>query len=152
LSTETTPAVRVRRMRPGELSAVMAIDAATWPEPLPEPEWREALESGWTCAVAVEGGAVVGCAMYRVNGEFIQLDKLAVRPDRQRRGVGSALLARLRRTLVKSGRSYISLWVRVDNAGAIRLYRKHDYRVLHTLRGHYGPGEDALVMLLEADE
>jgi ribosomal-protein-alanine N-acetyltransferase len=152
MTTQTIPAVRIRRLRPHELPAVMSVDAATWPRPLPASEWREALEDGWTVAVAVEGPQVVAYAAWKTYGEFIWLAKMAVLPHCQCRGIGRALLARLRRTLVRSGRSHVRLTCRKSNLRAVSFYRRNGYGILSTAPDHYGPGEDALVLVLEVND
>lgn len=151
MTAKTKPAVRFRKLRPDELPAVMSIDAATWPErPLPEIEWVRALiVDGYTCAVAIEGARIVGFCLYAVRGEFIQIAKLAVLPERQGHGVGTALLCRFERTLRVSGRSFARLNVRTSNERAVGLYRRLGWQTLRTAKDHYGPGDDALVMILE---
>jgi ribosomal protein S18 acetylase RimI-like enzyme len=46
------------------------------------------------------------------------------------------------------GARQVGLEVRADNAGAQRLYARHDFQVAGRRRGYYQPsGQDALVML-----
>lgn len=145
--------VRFRWARPDELDQVMAIDAATWPRPLSESAWHKALVAdGVTCAVAVHDGRVVGYAAYKVFDEFIHLYKIAVAPRHQRRGVASALLVRLKRTLRRSGRGHIQLRVGWSNAAARMLYSRHGFVRSDVEADYYGPGEDACVLIYDREE
>ena len=72
--------------------------------------------------VAVEGGEVVGTAMAGYEGHRGWINYLAVRPDRQRRGIARALLAEAERLLRAAGCPKINLQVRAGNAGVIAFY------------------------------
>ena len=54
-----------------------------------------------------------------------RIDHLYVAPDRQGRGIGSALLRHVQAT---QGR--LTLFVFVRNVGAVRLYERHGFRVI----------------------
>ena len=98
--------VLIRREQPGDVDAVRAIVAAAFARPAETPvevglldELRS--DNGWLPAlvlVAVEPSAeeVIGhvvCTRGSVDGSpALGLGPLAVRPDRQRRGVGTALM------------------------------------------------------------
>ncbi len=70
--------------------------------------------------IAVEGAEVLGFLALR--GSYV--DRLYVRPDRQRRGVGKALLAR---ALALSPQG-LELHTHVKNAKARAFYEKHGFR------------------------
>jgi GNAT superfamily N-acetyltransferase len=52
---------------------------------------------------------------------------LEVRPDRQNRGIGSALMREVERCAVRAGAARVSLGVGVDNPDARRLYERLGY-------------------------
>jgi [ribosomal protein S18]-alanine N-acetyltransferase len=142
--------VQLRRARTDELAVVMAIDAATWVRPLPEAEWNRALEdAGFVLFVAVLDGEVVGYMAYKVFADFINLYRIAVRPDSRRRGIGLEMLLRLQCTLATTRRDHIQLFVGTRNESAIRLYRRCDFHVDRLEPSCYGPGEDAYVMVCD---
>ena len=96
-------------------------------------------------AVAPEGEIVGYLLFWRLGGE-LELHKIAVRRDRQRRGMGERLLEHF----LEAGRSWgcdrAVLEVRESNAAAIRLYEKHSFRLIARRKEYYGrPREDARV-------
>ncbi|ASW57426.1 ribosomal protein S18-alanine N-acetyltransferase [Plantactinospora sp. KBS50] len=75
------------------------------------------------------------------------VQNIAVRRDRQRSGVGRALLAELLRTADDAGVRTVLLEVAVDNAPAQKLYARNGFEPLGIRRGYYQPSNtDALVM------
>jgi ribosomal-protein-alanine N-acetyltransferase len=72
---------------------------------------------------------------------------VAVAPDRQRRGIASALLGRLFELTADDDRRGYTLEVRVSNAGAIALYERLGFEQRGVRRGYYTDNrEDALIM------
>src|SRR5215212_1796979 len=101
---KTTLDVRLHRMTPADVDQVAAIDAETWPWPWPADEWRKQMtQPGHVFAVATfdtrqDGrGKIAGLMVYRVFDDFIHLYKIAVKPEHQGRGIGSAMLRRLKK-------------------------------------------------------
>ena len=90
------------------------------------------------CLGAFEGDELVG---YVVNSRYVDawhIMNVAVAPDRQRRGIATALLERLFELTRHDERRGFTLEVRVSNDGAIRLYEelgferaRHPPRLLH---------------------
>jgi ribosomal-protein-alanine N-acetyltransferase len=76
---------------------------------------------------------------------------VAVDPDRQRRGIATALLERLFDLTRDDERRGYTLEVRVSNGGAIRLYEKLGFEARGIRRGYYTDNrEDALIMWRDA--
>jgi aminoglycoside 6'-N-acetyltransferase I len=94
---------------------------AHWPSAWPDidaalAEVREALEPGKICRVALdETGAVLGWigGIPGYGGNVWELHPLIVRPDRQRQGIGRALVADLE-TQVRA-RGGLTLWLGTDD-------------------------------------
>jgi GNAT superfamily N-acetyltransferase len=74
-------------------------------------------------ALAKEGVEPIGfAAWYRVDAATMKLDKLYVLPQRQRRGVGRALIEHVAALAGRSGCSELTLNVNRGNGGAVRAY------------------------------
>jgi ribosomal-protein-alanine N-acetyltransferase len=113
--------------------------------------WNE-LASGHYYLVALDGDDVVGYAGLAVappHEAWVQ--NVAVRRDRQRRGIGRALLEELLAVAARRGARRTLLEVAVDNAPAQKLYAAYDFEAVGVRRGYYQPSNtDALVMMREA--
>jgi len=96
--------------------------------------------------VAEVCGIVAGYIIGACIDDMGHVVSLAVHPMYQRRGVGSGLLKILEGKLVEKGVKYIILEVAVSNIPAIKLYRKHGYRIVDVLKNYYGD-EDAYLMV-----
>jgi ribosomal protein S18 acetylase RimI-like enzyme len=90
--------------------------------------------------VWVEGGSVVGNVSLRRALEWggVFIGNVAVHPDWQGRGIGSALMEAALRAIFKRGGHWVGLEVRADNLVALRLYERLGFRevgrTLHMLR------------------
>jgi len=107
-----------RGIVPDALLAAMTVEGR-------EARWREILASGSVVLVAEEGEDVVGWTA--VWPEVGEVKGLYVRPDRARRGIGSALLRAAHRELAAAGREEAVLWVFAANAAARAFYAAHGY-------------------------
>jgi ribosomal-protein-alanine N-acetyltransferase len=103
------------------------------------------------CLGAFEGEQLVG---YMINSRYVDawhVMNVAVDPDRQRRGIASALIQRLFELTDDDERRGYTLEVRVSNEGAIRLYRGLGFEPRGIRRGYYTDNrEDALIMWRDA--
>ncbi len=132
--------------------ATLLVDGfrAHWPNAWPDldaalTEVRECLEPGWIARVAVNGeGAALGWVGGRPNydGNVWELHPLVVRPDRQRQGIGRALVADLEAHVqVRGG---LTLWLGTDDEddmtslAAVDLYDDLPGRLatIRNLKGH----------------
>jgi ribosomal protein S18 acetylase RimI-like enzyme len=80
--------------------------------------------------VAEDGGHVIGHVVFAVRGTFIHsgyVRSLAVAPERQRRGVGGALMDAAETAILAEGPN-VFLMVNDQNAGAQRFYERRGYR------------------------
>jgi len=74
-------------------------------------------------ALAQEGNEPIGfAAWYRVDAKAMKLDKLYVLPQRQRRGVGRALIEHVNAVAARAGCVELTLNVNRGNSGAVRAY------------------------------
>src|SRR5262245_12381866 len=113
--------------------------------------WNE-LANGHHYLVALEGDEeIIGYAGLSVTADEAWVQNIAVRRDRQRTGVGRALLEALLAEARRRGATAVLLEVAVDNGPAQRLYDAYGFQAVGVRRGYYQPSNtDALVMRREA--
>jgi ribosomal-protein-alanine N-acetyltransferase len=141
-------AVSIERMRWWHIAELEPVEA----ELFGDERWSAAmfwneLANGHHYLVALDGGAVVGYAGLSVTGTEAWVQNIAVRPDHQRQGIGTALLEALLAETARRGVRPVLLEVAVDNAKAQRLYDKYGFAPVGVRRGYYQPSNtDAVVM------
>jgi ribosomal-protein-alanine N-acetyltransferase len=96
--------------------------------------------------VLLEGGDVVGYAGLAVVDGSADVQTIAVRTDRQGRGLGAVLLDALLGEAAARGCTEVLLEVRADNAAAIALYAARGFTTITTRRRYYADGTDALIL------
>ena len=96
--------------------------------------------------VAAEQRAISGFAIMDFGDEHAHLSLFAVRPDRQRRGLGSRLLAWLEASALTAGIGTINLELRESNRGARDFYAARGFTESAYLPGYYQRRESALRM------
>ncbi|MDO5493630.1 MAG: ribosomal protein S18-alanine N-acetyltransferase [Nesterenkonia sp.] len=139
-----------------DVPAVAALEQVLFPvDAWPERFFRQELsQTGtrryWVAEGASDDGAaqLLGYVGLMCVPPFADVQTLAVARAGRRRGLGRLLL----RTLIEEGRDrgaeQVLLEVRIDNHGAQHLYRGEGFSVIHTRRGYYRDGCDALIMRL----
>lgn len=120
-----------------------------WSAPL---FWSE-LANGHHYVVERDGRGVAAYAGLAVTGpDEAWVNNLAVRRDRQRQGLGRALLEDLLAEADRHGVRRVLLEVAADNAPAQKLYARYGFEVVGVRRGYYQLSrKDALVMRLDRD-
>lgn len=135
-------------MTEADLPAVLAIERACFPDPWTEGIFRSSLSDPlglWL--IAEEEGILLGYAGMQSVVDEGYIDNVAVDPAARRRGVGSLLLRGLEAEAQRRELSFLSLEVRVGNAGAIALYSAFGFDRIGCRPGYYlDPKEDALIM------
>lgn len=94
-----------------------------------------------------ENGKAVGYVglMYVLDEGYIS--NVAVSPDRRREGIADMLLDKLRSEAEARKLGFLTLEVRLSNAPAQNLYKKHGYVEVGRRRNYYSlPREDAVLM------
>nr|WP_320536181.1 ribosomal protein S18-alanine N-acetyltransferase [Pseudarthrobacter sp. IC2-21] len=145
-------AVAFRDMTLDDVSAVNALEqrlfpADAWPlemflAELTQPETRRYV-------VAESGGAIVGYAGLMCIEPVADVQTIAVVPEFEGRGIGSALLTRLIDEARRRGAADVLLEVREDNPRAQQLYVRFGFEQIHVRRKYYRDGVDALIMRLQ---
>lgn len=137
--------------KPGDLEAVVDIEAASFNNPTTREWYERELVRPEVCFIYVlrtPDDPVAGfCAFWRV-GEQIHVNNLAVRPELRGRGLGRQLLDGVLATAARLGATSVTLEVRRSNTPALRLYERAGFRQVGVRRNYYTqPVEDALVLL-----
>jgi len=91
-------------------------------------------------------GELLGFGIMHYGDDSAHLALLAVRPARQRCGLGTLLLEWLEKPARVAGIECIRLEARVDNPGAIAFYRHQGFREAGCLAGYYRGTVDAVRM------
>jgi ribosomal protein S18 acetylase RimI-like enzyme len=128
------PSLQVRPYDDSDEAAVIALWNEVLPDNAPHNDPATAIRNKLAVErdlffVAVEGGAAVGTVLGGYDGHRGWVYSLAVRPQCQRRGVGSALVRRLEQALAGRGCLKVNLQVRASNAGVVAFYEKLGYAV-----------------------
>ncbi len=138
----------VRKMRPGDLKEVLAIEKVSFPTPWSENMFLEELYSP-ICNdfVATSDGEIVGYISFLTVLDEIHLRNIAVREDRKRRKIASKLLGEMFKISSEKGTNWCTLEVRKSNYAAITMYKKFGF-VISGIRPRYysETREDALIM------
>lgn len=143
--------VRIEKMQPEDLEAVLRIETASFTEPWSREMFLAELIPGISLALVTwsEENTILGflCGSI-VAGEF-HISNVAVEPEARRQGVGSKLLLSALAQASRQGAKTASLEVRVSNLTAQAFYRRFGFTVVGRRRRYYTePVEDALIMSL----
>jgi ribosomal-protein-alanine N-acetyltransferase len=142
-------ATRVRRFRPEDVAAVMAIaaeslKAANWSK---ESYQKLFQESGSLALVLETGGEITGFLVGRLAADQGEVLNVAVSASRRRARQGTALLEAALDEFRITGAKSIYLEVRESNRGAIAFYQKHGFAKTGLRKGYYRkPVEPAMTM------
>jgi [ribosomal protein S18]-alanine N-acetyltransferase len=148
--------VRLARFRWWHIPEVVAIEAdlfgaEQWSAAM---FWNELAGGRYYTVALDDAGDVVGYAGLAVQPpDEAWVQNIAVRRDRQRAGIGRALLTALLAEAARRSARRTLLEVAVDNAPAQKLYAAYGFEPVGIRRGYYQPSNtDALVMMLHADD
>ena len=98
--------------------------------------------------VAERAGEIVGYAGLMCIQPIADVQTIAVVPEEEGRGIGSALLTELIRESRLRRAEDVLLEVRADNPRAQQLYRRYGFEQIHVRPRYYRDGVDALIMRL----
>ncbi|WP_300081045.1 GNAT family N-acetyltransferase [Propioniciclava sp.] len=130
-----------------DLGAIAALEAEAFDGGWSREAWAEQLDSPRTdVLVARAAGEVVGVIALSGVAEVVDLDRVIVRPDHQRSGLGRRLVDAGLAWAGETGAERVLLEVAEANAPARALYEDRGFRVIGRRAHYYGAGEDALVM------
>jgi ribosomal-protein-alanine N-acetyltransferase len=142
----------IRRARPEDIEAIVAIEAESFPDPWNAEVFSETMTYlGETFFVATAGVKVIGfiAGGFEDTGEELygHICNLAVTRTHRKRGVGTMLVRREEQQFAIQTATAVQLEVRLSNRTAQKFYRRLGYREVFQIAGYYSNGEDASVMM-----
>lgn len=102
--------------------------------------------------VAEAGGEIVGYAGLMCIEPIADVQTIAVVPEWEGKGIGSALLTELIAESRRRRAADVLLEVRADNPRAQELYRRFGFEQIHIRPRYYRDGVDALIMRLQLQD
>ena len=119
----------VRAASDADIPAVAVVDRAAFTPPWWHSEDAIRRRAGRAAyfAVATLAGKVVGYAEGELRLPVAHLNRIAVHPAQQGRGVGAALLRDTLRAFWRQGAGYVTLNTQSDNVYSQRLYRRFGF-------------------------
>lgn len=127
------PDISLRRAVPGDLESLLAVDKQCFNDfwRYDRPLMEEYLGSE-RAVVATVDDAVIGYTLSTIDRGDGMLGRLAVLPDRRRRGVGDVLVADVLGFQYRNGARSVALYTQKENETARALYEKHGFRAVGT--------------------
>lgn len=146
--------VQIRWLIRRDMPEVLDIEQGSFEFPWTEEHFLEFLRQRNCIGMVAESNQrIVGFMIYELHKSRLRILNFAVAPDMRRRGVGSQMVQRLVDKLAQQRREEIELEVRETNLPAQLFFRRHHFRAIEVLRGHYDDStEDAYRMQYRLDE
>jgi [ribosomal protein S18]-alanine N-acetyltransferase len=140
--------IRLRKARPGDVDALLAIERASFASDRLSPRQLAAHAAGRTRArfvVAERAGEILGNALVflRRGVRRARLYSIVVAARARGLGLGARLLARAEQEARMAGAGELSLEVRTGNRDAIALYERSGYRRTGVRPAYYEDGAAA---------
>lgn len=136
----TAPRLQVRRARPSDAAAILALEDAFPTDRMSARSVRRLITAPSACVLVAVADAQMVAALVlllRRNSRWARIYSVVVADAWRGRGVGRRLIGAAERRARALDCEGISLEVRVDNAAARGLYRALGYQELRTLPGYY---------------
>lgn len=138
-------------MSEADLAEVTALEERIQAFPWSLGNFRDALVAGYAAWILREAGRLAGFIVTMPAVDEVHLLVIGVAPERQRRGLGRALLAHAIAAARQAGMTRMLLEVRPSNDTAIAFYRRTGFAEIGRRKGYYPAEhgrEDAIVMAL----
>lgn len=147
--------VTLRSMNGTDIPAVHTLECRLFPvDAWPLQMFHDELAQAQTrhYLVAEAAGEIVGYAGLMCIEPIADVQTIAVVPECEGRGIGSALLAELIAESRRRHAADVLLEVRADNPRAQDLYRRFGFEQIHIRPRYYRDGVDALIMRLQLQD
>jgi [ribosomal protein S18]-alanine N-acetyltransferase len=145
------PEIEIRAMQDADVSAVAAVERASYQFPWSEGIFRDCVRVGYLCRVVEVSDVIIGHGIVSTGAGEAHILNVCVRPEFRCRGVGRQLLRYLLERSRALGMAEAFLEVRPSNTTAIRLYQSLGFEQVGVRRGYYqatNGREDAAVLRL----
>jgi [ribosomal protein S18]-alanine N-acetyltransferase len=145
------PEIEFRAMQDADVSAVAAVERASYQFPWSEGIFRDCVRVGYLCRVVEVSDVIIGHGIVSTGAGEAHILNVCVRPEFRCRGVGRQLLRYLLERSRALGMAEAFLEVRPSNTTAIRLYQSLGFEQVGVRRGYYqatNGREDAAVLRL----
>ena len=138
----------IRRAAATDVPSLLALENELFgPDAWSEASLRDELDGpGRRAVVLVAGAEVLGYAVTMRAGDVVDLQRIAVRPDRQRQGLAALLLADVLAAARSNGAERMRLEVSAATAAAVAFYDRQGFTRIDVRRRYYRDGSDALVL------
>jgi ribosomal-protein-alanine N-acetyltransferase len=139
-------------MHEEDLDAILAVELRIYRYPWTRGNFSDSLAAGysaWVCRDCGDEAALLGYAILMLVLDEAHLLNLSIVPERQRQGLGGALLQHLFKVARTHSAKRMYLEVRESNVAGIALYERHGFATIGLRRSYYpadGGREDAIVM------
>ena len=137
-----------------DLFDILTIEKQSFSTPWSEKSFQMSLENPIThTIVKMQGGRVIGYAVYSVLFEDCELYNIATDPAHRGQGIGNALLTAVIDDCRKRGGEILRLEVRRSNQPARSMYRKFGFSEEGIRKNYYqAPIEDAILTHLSMEK
>lgn len=100
-------------------------------------EVRAELEENLGC-IALDGERIVGCVRARLDGDLLLIGRIAIAPDQQGSGLGTALLSAVEERGRDAGATTAELFTGSLSEANLRLYEREGYEESERVPGDDG--------------
>lgn len=141
----------VRKTIPSDLKTIAALEKDCFVPPYTEEGLLNELTTNPFAHLysALVDGEVVGYVDFMITFNSATINRIAVKEEFRKKGVGNLLLGQLLKDLEdqKEPVEFLTLEVRASNEAAIRFYKRHKFEQVTVKKGYYEDGEDGLYMV-----
>ena len=137
----------IRKMTLEDVKTVAQIEKECFSLPWSEASFEDSLAREDTVFLVCEDLDVVGYIGMYLSFEEGEITNVAVTPSYRQRGCGNLLIQAIKEEAKAREAECVILEVRVSNAPAISLYKKHGFEEIGIRKNFYqNPSEDAIIM------
>ena len=129
--------VSFREMQASDLDALMQIETVNFPFPWTAGNFKDSINSGYTCLVLEIDNALVGYAILMMVLDEAHLLNISVSPSWKGKGWGRYLLNHMMQIGREKGGLNMFLEVRPSNVSAITLYESIGFNEMGVRPGYY---------------
>lgn len=141
-------AAQIRIFRRVDMRGLLDLERAAFPkEAYPRSLFEELFQKcGDLFLVAERRKRILGYMITCVTARKAEIVSIAVNPNKQRHGIGRALMQSTLQELERRNVRTLELMVRRANKAALRFYRHFGFRQTRTVNRYYEDGSDGIQM------